>query len=115
MLSLITIDRKPSPGSYDNNKSDFKQRNKGPSFGVSYASFEKVYMKSNRVPNDKNIPGPGSYRIPSEKGKQFSMGQKLSETSTFNKATRNNLPGPGAYSTIETINPKGRTFLSTMK
>jgi hypothetical protein len=74
-----------------------------------------VYIKSNRVPNDKNIPGPGSYKITSEKGKQFSIGGKLSETSAFNKATRNNIPGPGSYSTIATINPKGRTFLSTVK
>lgn len=69
-------------------------------------------MKSNRIPVDKSIPGPGAYKIPTTRGKQYSIGMKLQ--SEFAKS-RANIPGPGAYATVSTITPQGSVFLSTVK
>jgi len=81
----------PSPNKY-NVKSEFQDQDKGKTFGLSFASYEKVYIPGNReipIPFTKHFPGPGTYyadRDPSSdmakltlrpKGKLFNEGLAL--------------------------------------
>jgi len=70
-------------------------------------------MKNNKVPNDKNVPGPGSYKISTPRGKQFSLGAKLD--SVFKTNTRHQVPGPGTYNSTALIASKKQPFLSNVK
>ena len=80
---------------------------KGPTFGTSYSNYEKVYLKNNKIPTDKSIPGPGSYKIDEKHSKGISMGLKLESKFGFS-TTRNKNPGPGAYATIGTLTNNGK-------
>lgn len=112
----LFLDKRPAPGAYKVPLSDFSHKsNKGPTFGISYSSFEKVYMRANKTNMDKSIPGPGTYAIPEKKGVGYSMGAKLKNGSVMADSARNKIPGPGAYKTLTTITPRGDSILSTMR
>ena len=112
---FITLDRRPTPGKYENIISDFKKRNAGPSFGIARQYYEKVYMRSKVYPHDKNIPGPGSYKLPDKKGVQYSMRGRTKIQDSVHINVKNNIPGPGAYSSLTTFSPKGDNFVSTIR
>mmetsp|Transcript_42034 Transcript_42034/g.48737 ORF Transcript_42034/g.48737 Transcript_42034/m.48737 type:complete len:253 (-) Transcript_42034:55-813(-) len=107
--------RKPTPGKYENEISDFKKKNAGHTFGVSRQSYEKVFVKANKIPIDQNIPGPGAYKIPLSIGLQYSLKGRTKMIDTVAINVKNNIPGPGAYSSFSTISPKGNSFLSSIE
>lgn len=66
-----------------------KPKNHGPSFGLSYSSFEKVYIQTNKIPLDKSLPGPGTYKVPTYTGKQYSIGARPNVQNNIIDKTKN--------------------------
>ena len=78
-------------------------------------TMKKVYMRSKVYPHDKNIPGPGSYKLPDKKGVQYSMRGRTKIQDSVHINVKNNIPGPGTYSSLTTFSPKGDNFVSTIR
>jgi hypothetical protein len=69
------LDENPAPDSYRLKSSfEFERSNKGMSkklsvsFGAPREAFDKVYVPSNKINTDKDIPGPGHYTLLSNIG-----------------------------------------------
>lgn len=91
-----------------NGKRDYDPDNlKGPSytFGMSRDKFEKVYYKTNKT-IDKSVPGAGKYlpKIQGTESPKYTMGVRYSHKIT----KKTEAPGPGAYSSVLQISPKGK-------
>ena len=72
-------------------------------------------MRSKIYPLNTFTPGPGSYALPENKGVQYSMREKTKIRDSLHINKKNNIPGPGAYSTLTTFSPKGDVFVSNIK
>ncbi|CAI2370900.1 unnamed protein product [Moneuplotes crassus] len=107
-------DRKPAPGSYKPYLSDF-ETNKGSTFGISYANYEKVYIKSNKIPTDRSLPGPGAYKIDKTKKGGISIGAKFKSNHDIIASSTHRNPGPGSYSGLNTLSTNGKVVVSTIK
>ena len=96
----------PPPGSYTM-ISDFEKKNKGSvfSFGIAREAYSKVYQKSKKT-CDPSIPGPGTYETSKPIGWDASK-YSLRPKTTLELSPMKHNPGPGAYSTGESITPTG--------
>lgn len=100
-------------------KRDFDKGNLiGPkfTFGICRESYAKVYYDTNKM-LDKNIPGPGKYKILRDFGsdaKKYTMGQRLN-TFAGTGAKYNVTPGPGAYNPVLKIIPGGKCPISSVE
>ena len=110
----------PSPNAYSLN-SQFQSKSKGHiySFGIAREAYQHVFLKQN-PPRDPCIPGPGTYKISNDLGKdsvKFTMRPKTTALSTkFNiDAVISKIPGPGTYNALPTISEKGPQFNSKWK
>ncbi|MFS8160366.1 MAG: hypothetical protein ACMG6E_09205 [Candidatus Roizmanbacteria bacterium] len=71
MLTLYYLGDAPAPTTYKA-FSDFDSGNphgRAFSFGIAREAYSKVYIKEN-PPNDKSIPGPGTYVVPPKIGNE---------------------------------------------
>ncbi|CAI2373832.1 unnamed protein product [Moneuplotes crassus] len=109
-----TPEKKPAPGSYKPQLSDFEAK-KGSSFGISYASYEKVYNKDNKIPTDRSLPGPGAYQIEKDKKGGYSMGSRFKSNHDMIATSTYRNPGPGSYSSLNTLSKNGSVVVSTIK
>jgi len=67
------------------------------SFGSGREAYDRVYFKE-RIPHDRNIPGPGHYeqrQEPGKNAKKFSMLSRIPRESHI--AVKSSTPGPGTY------------------
>ncbi len=68
---MILLGDAPAPTTYKA-LSDFDSGNphgRAFSFGIAREAYSKVYVKEN-PPNDKSIPGPGTYVVPPKIGNE---------------------------------------------
>jgi hypothetical protein len=84
------------------------------SFGESRSKFGKVCTPGNKL-IDKNIPGPGKYKVRTELGAdapKYSMHAICGERGWTNKKMNN--PAPGTYQPVVKINDKGKYPVSNI-
>lgn len=101
----------PSPQKY-NIKSGFEEKGKGKTFGLSYASYEKVYVPGNKeLPPAyaKLLPGPGAYYTDRDstiempkltmrpKGKMFNEGLSINSPKCSQYTPNHNLTERARY------------------
>lgn len=72
----------------------------------------------NRIPHDKEIPGPGTYDVRIKKmgteGRKTTMHSRHREAlDPYHVMTKENVPGPGCYGSVE-MNKYGVYNVSTM-
>jgi hypothetical protein len=112
----ISVDRKPTPGLYKNEVSDFKKKGAGRSFGVSRSCFDKVFINKVILPLESNVPGPGAYQSSNTRNPtQITFGSRTKCLDTVTLNLKDNIPGPGSYSTLNTLTKTGSHYLSTIK
>lgn len=73
----------------------------------------------NRIPHDKEIPGPGTYDVRIKKmgteGRKTAMHSRHREAlDPYNVMTKENVPGPGCYGSGVEMNKYGVYNVSTM-
>lgn len=102
----------PAPNAYEN-KSIFDEQNKkkGFSFGLSR---EAMAVTGGQLVGDKKSPGPGAYDIRGINKTNIAFSFRP-RTTIDNMNSFKHVPGPGAYSTIDTINLKGKYSTSKFK
>lgn len=105
----------PPPGSYEP-QTMFAKNPKGKafSFGISRLSYEKVYNEKDKQP-DKNIPGPGTYRIEGLWGKEGRFITLKSKLSSNLLRHSKYIPGPGAYEPTVATSKWGNYFNSKFR
>jgi len=100
----------PPPNSYEL-KSDFVSQRKGYSFGLSR---EAMQLSGGQFVGDKNSPGPGAYDT-RESNKTMISFSFRPRTTTENLTSPKFVPGPGSYPPTETLNVKGKYYVSKFK
>eukprot|EP01015_Nassula_variabilis_P014701 TRINITY_DN2218_c0_g1_i8.p1 TRINITY_DN2218_c0_g1~~TRINITY_DN2218_c0_g1_i8.p1 ORF type:complete len:257 (-),score=50.47 TRINITY_DN2218_c0_g1_i8:90-860(-) len=101
----------PAPGTYDIKAEIDVARGKkiGKSFGAS-----REQVSSSLTNPTKGKPGPGAYDVPTALSTiSFSFRPKTNDIQSM--TTNLKSPGPGAYDAYQTINPKGKHFVSKFK
>lgn len=84
------------------------------SFGAGREAYDRVYYKE-RIPHDRQIPGPGTYEARLEPGKDAKKFSLLSRIATESHiAVKSTTPGPGHYKESLRIAPDGLYPLSTI-
>ena len=108
---------KNSRTEFVNVKRDFdlgNQRGLKYSFGLGRDHFKKAYCPGYKN-EDKNIPGPGKYKVRTELGAdapKYSMHAICGERGWTNKNMNN--PAPGTYQPVVKINDKGKYPVSNI-
>jgi len=102
----------PAPNAYAAS-SIFDEQNKkrGFSFGLSR---EQMLVTGGQYVGDKTSPGPGAYNTREINKTNISYSFRP-RTNAENLVSSKHVPGPGTYTTVGTIDPKGRYNVSKFK
>eukprot|EP01017_Pseudomicrothorax_dubius_P048068 TRINITY_DN8694_c0_g4_i1.p1 TRINITY_DN8694_c0_g4~~TRINITY_DN8694_c0_g4_i1.p1 ORF type:complete len:243 (-),score=37.15 TRINITY_DN8694_c0_g4_i1:867-1595(-) len=89
----------PPPDRY-HLKSDFEAKNKGRSLGLSYEAYKNCYLPNNNILSPqmaKEIPGPGTYKVRDEIGKDKRQSSMSPRGKMFNELFKSFAPPPNTY------------------
>jgi hypothetical protein len=89
------------------------------SFGASRSAYDKLYQKHSKINTDRNIPGPGTYSVPSIFSKNgdnsYSLKGRGKSMQDLMINKKRELPGPGQYSPKTSISKDGIYKISGMR